>query len=786
MSSDLRPPAARSGAACPELLGPWVPERLLGRGSIASVFLCRGVGGDHAAVKWLHDDHPALVRRFEREARCLARLSHPGVVRWLDQGVWQGRPYLAMEHLDGGDLRRMAPKLHERPPVERYTRCRQIGVALCDALEHLHAHGLVHRDVKPGNVLLGEGGRVVLTDLGVVRELGVEEPEGAGVLIGTPAYAAPEQADGASVDPRADLFGLGATLYYLLTLRRPFSGLDGPERARVPCPGRVDPGVPEDLEAVVMRLMAADPDDRFADAAAARAALDGGQDAGVVIAGRQEAVAAAAAALEQAAAGRAVVLRPVGPMGAGKSWLAALVRRSARREGIEVLEVEEDGVGAAEAERALRRGGAVIVVSAAPLPDLSGVSLIEVPLPPLGMADVRRTVVGLAPRTREPAKVAAALHRATGGIPGLLVPVLARHTHAGAIELPDPLPPPVEVDAFLAGLSGLDRTLLSVMSLQGRPTAGAVLDVVAGEPAAAALAALEARGLVRQVEGRWDLAADFFAAAALRFVPEPEVLRRRIAEARAARLDDPTVPGGGIAALLQDARRAWVGGRLAAALAGARRAAEVAGAVGDRGLEAWALCLLGELLLDLGQPRAARAALADATAMARAVEDDAVRRRSHALRAAAELDERPGARSAAAAATDRLLPLLKGAATRPADPVDALVGAVWARAAAALGDRGAWSRARQLVEDRLPLLDAAQLPSLRIALAEAALRLEVPEAEALLGAAELAASGVPLMAWRAACLRARQRRAPPPPPGTFAEGLDAEQLQALLARAASG
>ncbi len=762
----------------PSRIGTWVPERLLGRGAIATVYLCRGEDGAAGALKWLHDDHPALVRRFRRECSVLARLEHECIVRWLDDGMHEGRPYLVMEHVEGSDLRVYSPKLHQRPPIERYTRVRAIGVALCGALAFLHERGLVHRDLKPSNVLIGDDDRILLTDFGVVRDLAEEESEAVGVLVGTPAYAAPEQVNAAGVDTRADLFGLGATLYFALTLQRPFAGISEADRAEVPAPSRIDPAVPEQLESIVMRLMSADPDGRYDSATDARDELVAQRDTGVVIAGRQQAVAEAAKALDEAASGARVVVFPRGPLGAGKGWLTALIHRNAVKRGIPV-EIVERHSDAAAAVGMLSGTKGALVVSRLPLAPPPGVWVREIHLLPLGVADIRRTVVGFAPNTREPAQVAARLHRLTGGLPGLLVPVLAEHLRGDALELPDWVPAPDRVNSFLAGLDAVSQELLGVLSLQGRPTAERVLDIVIGTDVGPALARLSARGLVREVDERWDLAADFFAQAALTFVPEPALLRARILAARSSSLDDPTVPGGSLSMMRQDAENSLAGGHVALALSTARRAAELAEAVGDTPLEADALCTLGQVLLDLGEPRAARRTLEDASALARAAGTESLRCRAHALRANADLDDRPGARAAAAAALDRLLPLVQRTGT--GDAADGLVLATWSRAAAVLGDRGAWDRARRRTEALLPSLDPRTVARLRLILAEGAVHLRLATAAEVVGLAQLAAADLPLLLWRACSLVDDVA-----PPHRILHGLTADQVEGLQRRAAAG
>ncbi|MFN7146965.1 MAG: serine/threonine-protein kinase, partial [Myxococcota bacterium] len=204
-----------------ERVGPWRLDRLLGQGGMARVYRAVGDDGSVVALKWLHRASPAVLAGFAEEVRLLERLVHEGIVRYRAHGVERGLPWVAMEYVEGQDLRVYTEKLRLRPPMERQARTREIARALCRALAYVHAQGLVHRDVKPSNVLLEGKGRVLLTDFGVACAAADAPLTGMGVLVGTAAYAAPEQIAGGRVDARADQYGLGCTLYYLLTGRRP-------------------------------------------------------------------------------------------------------------------------------------------------------------------------------------------------------------------------------------------------------------------------------------------------------------------------------------------------------------------------------------------------------------------------------------------------------------------------------------------------------------------------------------------------------------------------------------
>ena len=206
----------------PDAIGSYLPLRLLGQGGMAAVYLAVDPRGVEVAVKWLDKGSGRIAQRFAGEIRALKRLKHPNIVRYIDDGHHEGRPYMVIEYVEGQDLFVYADKLRLRPAHERYRETQRIGVALCDALAVVHDADIVHRDVKPSNVLLESNGRVALSDFGVIRDPEEMERTLAGTLIGTTNYCAPEQLRGETVDGRADLYGLGCTLFALLTGQPPY------------------------------------------------------------------------------------------------------------------------------------------------------------------------------------------------------------------------------------------------------------------------------------------------------------------------------------------------------------------------------------------------------------------------------------------------------------------------------------------------------------------------------------------------------------------------------------
>lgn len=264
--------------------GSWEVVEELGAGGMCETFAVRhAVAGGQAVAKVLRQElsyQPEIASRIEREARILAAIDHPNVVRLFDAGRFEDRPYLVMEVAGVVDLDRRMRQSGGAVPVKEAVR---ILASLLSALETVHARGFVHRDIKPSNVFLPEtaGGMVKLIDFGV--SLVTEEPAltKTGALFGTPAFMSPEQAGGNTVDHRSDLFALGSTIYAALTGRPPFVA-ENPVQVimklvrepAAPPEGLLEP-VPPALSNLLLWMLATDPADRPQSAAEARAALDG-------------------------------------------------------------------------------------------------------------------------------------------------------------------------------------------------------------------------------------------------------------------------------------------------------------------------------------------------------------------------------------------------------------------------------------------------------------------------------------------------------------------------------
>jgi serine/threonine-protein kinase len=253
--------------------------RHLARGGMAEVYLAR----DHlldrpVAVKVLSSEFardPTFVERFRREARAAANLSHPGIVSVYDWGEAAGTYYIVMEYVEGRSLRDI---IQHSAPLHPH-RAAEICGDIADALAFAHDKGVVHRDVKPGNVLITPQGQVKVTDFGIARAGVADNLTQTGAVMGTAVYFSPEQAQGLATDGRSDIYSLGVVLYEMVTSYPPFGG-DSPvaiayKHVREPVvpPTLLNPDVAPDLEAIALTCLAKNPNDRYQTARDLRADL---------------------------------------------------------------------------------------------------------------------------------------------------------------------------------------------------------------------------------------------------------------------------------------------------------------------------------------------------------------------------------------------------------------------------------------------------------------------------------------------------------------------------------
>src|SRR5262245_42985183 len=279
--SSLPDPAA-SGTVLtlPARFGDYELLEEIARGGMGVVYKARQLRLDRVvALKMILQGGlacPESVQRFHREARAAAALAPPHIVAVYDNGELDGRHYFTMAHVEGASLRTVV-KLSGLPPLPQAVAWLR---AVTEAVAFAHQHGIIHRDLKPENVLLDGQGRPRVTDFGLAKRAeGDPALTGAGEVLGTPAYMAPEQALGKEVGPAADVYSLGGILYFLVTGQPPSQGRTVTEVlyqvVSVPPtpPSRLNPKVPPELEAVCLRCLAKAPADRYPSAEALLAAL---------------------------------------------------------------------------------------------------------------------------------------------------------------------------------------------------------------------------------------------------------------------------------------------------------------------------------------------------------------------------------------------------------------------------------------------------------------------------------------------------------------------------------
>jgi ABC-type amino acid transport substrate-binding protein len=265
--------AGASPASVPEIPGYEILEEL-GRGGMGVVYKARQISlkrlvalkmilaGAHAS--------PEELARFRREAEAVAELQHPNIVQIHEVGEQAGRPFFSLEYVDGGSL---AQRLAGQPQPAHWSA--QLVQTVAGAVHAAHQHGIIHRDIKPGNILLTKDGLAKITDFGLAKRLdGAAEQTKSGSVLGTPSYMAPEQARSrqASIGPRTDIYALGAILYELITGQPPFRAaspldtlLEVAERDPIR-PRAVNPAVPRDLETICQKAMAKEASRRYASA----------------------------------------------------------------------------------------------------------------------------------------------------------------------------------------------------------------------------------------------------------------------------------------------------------------------------------------------------------------------------------------------------------------------------------------------------------------------------------------------------------------------------------------
>jgi serine/threonine protein kinase len=244
-------------------------ESLIARGGMATVFKGTDLTlGRTVAIKILSEElaeDPSFVARFRLEAQAAASLTHPNIVAVYDTGSDDETHYIVMEYLEGRTLHQILNEDGTVPPEEVAT----IGAEVAQALAEAHDKGIVHRDVKPGNIMISRNGTAKVMDFGIAKAATAGNLTQVGSILGTVAYLSPEQARGEPVDGRSDIYSLGALLYQMLTGNLPLKGDTYVEMVHKlnnqdpPLPSETNPGIPRKMDAVIMRALAKEPGNRY-------------------------------------------------------------------------------------------------------------------------------------------------------------------------------------------------------------------------------------------------------------------------------------------------------------------------------------------------------------------------------------------------------------------------------------------------------------------------------------------------------------------------------------------
>jgi hypothetical protein len=663
-------------------IGPYRIIRLIGKGAMGEIYLCKDSEENTIAIKWLSTNHPLHVRRFKKEIQGLIQFRHEHIVEVFNFGEALGRPFLTMQYIDGFNGVSFAEKLQISPPSERHERCSSIGKQIAKALHYIHEQGFIHRDVKPSNILIDIHDHATLTDFGTLKNLDFDpDKTKPGTLIGTPFYISPEQLQGKRVTQKTDQFSLGASLYFMLVNNRPFHNYA--RRDKLIAPSYYDPSIPPRLEACILRLLAESPQDRFQNMQQVVEALSTKRNSGIPLAGRQHVLTEISRCIQRVFQGEQLLVRMIGCQGSGRSWAADTLYNGALRRGVNVFEIV-DSRSFVIAQNQLQKKEAILLIDRYGRSSFPDLPLIVIELSPLSLADVRRSIYAIAPKTKNLSKQAERLHRLTGGIPILLIPLLQKYSSDNIFTLPHQVPPLPEVQQYFQSIDWEGIEVLTTLAIATYPLKEAEIDQITQLPAQEILERLRLLGLCRTDYNTWFITNELFAEETLRLAPDSTGIQKRISKItlQFASCD--------ISKSCNEILECSAKGQLATAKLKAIQLSQQTQSFPNRKDHCEALLTLGKVYIDIGLFTKAEIVLADASALAKALQYDQFRYQSHAYRSQISLATNPNSRTGAAVAIDRLIPLLNAP--------DVLVHATWTWAIAAFGDQVQWEKSFQKVK----------------------------------------------------------------------------------------
>lgn len=272
-----------SGTWTGKMLGKYEIGLLIGQGGMAQVYKGRHLALKRdVAIKFIHSHlvgGEGFIERFQREAQLVAALRHPNIVQVYDLDTDGGVYYMVMEFIDGSTLASQLDQMRAQNRLFSLEQTIDLLLPLCNALDYAHSQGMIHRDVKPGNVMFTSKGQPVLTDFGLAKIVGGAMSMASGMVVGTPMYMSPEQAYGESGDARSDIYSLGVMLFELATGRAPFQGntplsiVFKQVNEPLPLPTKINPRVTDPIEQIIVKATAKKPEDRYQSCAELATAL---------------------------------------------------------------------------------------------------------------------------------------------------------------------------------------------------------------------------------------------------------------------------------------------------------------------------------------------------------------------------------------------------------------------------------------------------------------------------------------------------------------------------------